>query len=77
MVTPDEIESSRKRYLWKQVQQLDVLHSELASLYGSKTRDQKRIDIIWRSIDEIEMNLLLEGIDYESYTQERNKQHGF
>lgn len=71
MVTPDEIEPSRKRYLWKRVHQLDVLHSELNSLYRSTNRDQKRINLIWGTIEQLETELLLEGIDYESYSQNR------
>jgi len=70
---PSELEESRKRYLWKMVHQLDVLHSELASLYRMDSPDQKRIDVIWRAIEEIEMNLTLDGVDYESYTH--NSKH--
>lgn len=69
MVTPDELEASRKRFLWKAVHQLDILHSELASLYRQVSPDQKRIDALWRTIEEFEMNLKLDGVDYESYTQ--------
>lgn len=77
MATPDELEASHKRYLWKVVYQLDILHSELQSLYLSKTRDQKRIDVIWHTIDELEIRLLVEGVDYESYVQERQRALGF
>lgn len=65
----EELADSHKRYLWKMVHQLDVLHSELASLYRSQFPDRKTIKTIWATIDEIEMQLLVEGVDYESYTQ--------
>ena len=65
----EELADSRKRYLWKMVQRLDVLHSELASLYRSQFPDRKTIKVLWAAIDELEMTLLVEGVDYESYTQ--------
>lgn len=70
---PDELDASRKRYLWKLVHQLNVLHSELASLYTRPQRDQKTINAIWETIDELEIQLLVEGVDYESYSQEARK----
>lgn len=68
---PSEFADSRRKYLWKLVHQLDVLHSELASLYKSSFRDQRRIDIIWNTIDELEMTLLVEGVDYGEYAGSR------
>lgn len=69
---PEEIEASHAKYVWKQVHQLDELHNELASLYQHGGADKKRIDLIWRAIDTVEMNLALEGVDYESYTQSKH-----
>lgn len=65
----EELADSRKRYLWKMVHRLDVLHSEMASLYRSQFPDPKTIKMLWATIDELEMQLLVEGVDYESYTQ--------
>lgn len=63
-----DIEESRHRYLWKAIQKLDVLHSELASLYQLGVRDQRRIDTIWKSIENLETELLLDGVNYGDYT---------
>lgn len=71
-----ELANSRNRYLWKLVHQLDILHSELSSLYRSSFRDQRRIDVIWDTVDELEMQLLVEGIDYGAYVQERDRISG-
>ena len=72
MTTAEEFEASRKRYLWKVVQQLDVLHSELASLYRSGSTDHKRIAVIWKTIDDLEMSLLMEGVNYGDYATENH-----
>ena len=69
----EELADSRNRYLWKMVNRLDILHSELASLYRMQHRDPKQIKLIWASIDELELTLLAEGVDYESYAQLANK----
>jgi len=73
MVQPEELDASRKRYLWKMVHRLDILHSEVNSLYRSRSRDQRHIDLIWSAIDELEMTLLVEGVDYERYCAERER----
>lgn len=55
-------ETSRTRYLWKQIHTVNVLHQELASLYRTKSTDQKRIRILWNAIEEKEALLYLEGV---------------
>jgi hypothetical protein len=70
---PNDMEASHRRYLWKLIHGLNTLHGELASLYARPHQDKKTIDLIWAQIDELEMNLLLEGVSYESYSQEARK----
>lgn len=42
--------------------EVNKLHSELASLYGTKSRDTKRIDLLWRAIEARENTLKAEGV---------------
>lgn len=67
MTTPEEYEASRKRYAWKLVRQLDVLHSELASLYRSQFQDPRRQEIVWSAIEDYEQQLNEIGFSYEQY----------
>jgi hypothetical protein len=60
---PTEIEASRNKYLWKQLSSLDILHSELASLYRMVPQDKRRIALVWRAIEEKEALLVLDGVD--------------
>jgi hypothetical protein len=53
----------RKKYIWKQISTVNVLHQELASLYRTKSTDGKRIRILWNAIEEREALLFLEGVD--------------
>lgn len=63
-----EIEQSRHRYVWKIIQKLDVLHSELASLYRTDVQDARRIAAIWASIENLETELLVDGgVNYGDY----------
>lgn len=59
---PNEIEASRNKYLWKQINMVQVLHQELASLYATKSTDDKRKALLWRQIEEKEALLFLEGV---------------
>jgi hypothetical protein len=39
------------------------LHNELASLYRTKSRDYKRIQLLWDAIERKEAVMILEGKD--------------
>lgn len=69
MTTPEEYVESKKRYAWKSIQQLDVMHSELASLYITQSSDTRRVKLLWDRIENLETELLLNGVSYEQYTQ--------
>jgi hypothetical protein len=60
---PEELKASHDRYVWKQIHTLDRLHEELASLYRTRSTDRKRIDLMWRVIQEKEMQLRLDGVE--------------
>ena len=64
--TPEPIDWTnldRAKWIWRTKREVDVLHSELASLYRSKTADRKLITLIWRKIEEKEALLVLEGVE--------------
>lgn len=56
-------EEDRAKWIWRTKRDVDVLHSELASLYRTKTADRKLITLIWRKIEEKEALLVLEGVE--------------
>lgn len=56
-------EEARARWVWRTKHQLDLLHSELASLYRTNSNNRKLIQLIWRKIEEKEALLVLEGVD--------------
>lgn len=60
---PSEIEASRNKYLWKEMNVIQRMHQELASLYSTKSQDSKRIALLWRAIEEREALLALDGVD--------------
>lgn len=67
MTTPEEYEKSRRKYAWRTVQQLNVLHSELASLYRTEHPDKRRAEQIWAAIEMNETALKEIGIDYADH----------
>lgn len=64
MTTPEEFEASRLRNLWRQFYEIKRLHSELQSLYVTKSGDKKLIKLIWTQIEEREARLQEEGFNY-------------
>lgn len=48
--------------IWRLQHQLDILHSELASLYRTKSNDRKRITMLWSAIEQKEADLVLQGV---------------
>lgn len=48
--------------VWRIQHQLDILHSELASLYRTKSSDRKRINMLWSAIEAKEADLVIEGV---------------
>lgn len=56
-------EEARARWIWRTRHQLDLLHSELASLYRTNSNNRKVIALLWRKIEEKEALLILEGVD--------------
>lgn len=59
MRTPEE---ERAAWVWREKHKLDLLHSELASYYRTKSNDRKTIALLWRKIEESEALLILEGV---------------
>lgn len=55
-------EEDRAKWIWRTKREVDVLHSELASLYRTKSNNRKLIPLLWRKIEEKEALLVLEGV---------------
>lgn len=53
---------ARDKHIWKELNMLNVLHQELASLYRTNSTDEKRKALLWRAIEEREALLFLEGV---------------
>lgn len=56
-------EEARGQWIWRTKHQVDILHSELASLYRAKSTDYKTIRVIWGHIERYETLLKAEGVE--------------